>query len=398
MNLSFEIRNNVLLKMAFLIKNNANTLLEKNKIDLNSFKKENDIAMYDRLKIDALKIESMIDSLEELAKQNDPLNVERYTFTHDNGLKISNKTTAFGTVLIIYESRPDVTIEAAGIAFKSGNKIILKGGKEAVNSNLYLVNLWHKALENYGVDRSWITYLNLNRNQTQDFLKHPTQKLDLIIPRGGEKLIQFVKQYATAPVIVSGRGNNFLYIHKECDINQAIDIIINAKTTKISACNALDKVLIDINLPELDSFISTLISNLLEHKVEILGDETIQKAHKLVKPIPTPNTWYEEFLDFKIVIAVTPNETEAIQTINTYSGGHSASICTTNQEVANLFMTTVDCAAVYHNASTRFTDGFEFGLGGELAISTDKLHQRGPIGLKHLVTNKWYVIGHGQTR
>ena len=398
MNLSFEIRNNVLLKMAFLIKNNASTLLKKNKIDLNSFKKENNIAMYDRLKIDALKIESMIDSLEQLAKQNDPLNVERYTFTHDNGLKISNKTTAFGTVLIIYESRPDVTIEAAGIAFKSGNKIILKGGKEAVNSNLYLVSLWHKALENYGVDQSWITYLNLNRNQTQDFLKHPTQKLDLIIPRGGEKLIQFVKQYATAPVIVSGRGNNFLYIHKECDINQAIDIIINAKTTKISACNALDKVLIDINLPELDSFISTLISNLLEHKVEILGDETIQKAHKLVKPIPTPNTWYEEFLDFKIVIAVTPNETEAIQTINTYSGGHSASICTTNQEVANLFMTTVDCAAVYHNASTRFTDGFEFGLGGELAISTDKLHQRGPIGLKHLVTNKWYVTGHGQTR
>lgn len=398
MNLSNKIRNNVLLKMAVLIKENTALLLKKNALDLSAFEKESDLAMYDRLKIDHEKIEGMISSLNQLAEQEDPLNLERFAFTHENGLKISNRTTAFGTVLIIYESRPDVTIEASGIAFKSGNKILLKGGKEAVNSNMFLVELWQQALQDSNVDINWVTYLNFNRNQTQEFLKHPTQKLDLIIPRGGEKLIQFVKQHATAPVIVSGRGNNFLYVHKEANINEAIKIIINSKASKISACNSLDKVLIDKKLPDYENFILKLISELLSNNIQIFGDKTIQKISKERLPIVSEKTWYEEFLDYKIAIAVTTNTDHAIETINTFSGGHSACICTTNLSIAESFMNTVDCAAVYHNASTRFTDGFQFGLGGELAISTDKLHQRGPIGLKHLVTNKWYVLGNGQTR
>jgi glutamate-5-semialdehyde dehydrogenase len=187
-------------------------------------------------------------------------------------------------------------------------------------------------------------------------------------------------------------------LHKECDINQAIDIIINAKTNKISGCNALDKVLIDENLPECSAFISKLISKLLEHKVKILGDENIQKANKLVHLIPSQNTWYEEFLDYKIVLGQVASLKEAISKINTFGGGHSAAIITANEETAATFMNSVDSAAVYHNASTRFTDGGQFGLGGELAISTDKLHQRGPIGLHHLVTNKWFVKGNGQIR
>jgi len=242
-----------------------------------------------------------------------------------------------------------------------------------------------------------VEYLQFNRTETQAFLEKPTQKLDLIVPRGGERLIAFVKEYAACPVIISGRGNNFVYVEKEADLDIALNVIINAKTAKISACNALDKVLIDKNLPNKEAFVKTLISKLKEHKVEILGDTSIAKFEG-VEAILSDSIWYEEFLDYKIAIAEISSNEEAIAMINYYSGGHSSSIITTNNEVAKTFMENVDTAAVYHNASTRFTDGGQLGLGGELAISTDKLHQRGPIGLQHLVTNKWYVYGNGQIR
>lgn len=394
--LTIQDRNAVLLLMAKLIEQEKDTILKANKIDLDSYSGE-DIAMHDRLKVDDSKIKGMIDSLEQLASQEDPLGHERFDFTHENGLKISNKTAPFGTVMIIYESRPDVTIEAAGIAFKSGNKILLKGGKESLNSNLVLVNLWHKALSKNNISNNWVEYLQFNRQETQNFLEKPSQKVDLIIPRGGEKLIAFVRDNATCPVIVSGRGNNFVYVHKEADLDMALDIIINAKTTRISVCNALDKVLIDNNLLNKSEFVSKLIERLLEHNVEILVDEVF-KDHQNVKVIKNDDVWYEEFLDYKIVIGVIHSESDAISKINKYSGGHSASIITKNDKIAEQFLNNIDCAAVYHNASTRFTDGFQFGLGGELAISTDKLHQRGPIGLQHLVTNKWYIHGNGQVR
>jgi len=339
----------------------------------------------------------MISSLKQLAALEDPLNVERFQFTHDDGLDISNKTAPFGTVMIIYESRPDVTIEAAGIAFKSGNKILLKGGKESLNSNLVLVNLWHKALEVCDCSTDWISYLNYSREETQQFLEKPNQKLDLIVPRGGEKLIAFVKQHATCPVIVSGRGNNFVYVSQDADLQMALDVIINSKTTKISACNAVDKVLISRDLPRKMEFLNLLIQSLKKHKVEILTDAKLAGLEGTAQ-MTDDSVWYEEFLDYKIVIGQVPDVTEAIAHINTYGGGHSACIITSNEEEANTFMEAVDTAAVYQNASTRFTDGFQFGLGGELAISTDKLHQRGPIGLQHLVTNKWYVKGNGQVR
>ena len=300
-------------------------------------------------------------------------------------------------MLIIYESRPDVTVEAAGIAFKSGNKILLKGGKESLKSNLKIVELWHQALKENRASTGWVEYLQFNRKETQAFLEHPTQKVDLIVPRGGEKLIAFVKQHATCPVIISGRGNNFVYVHKEADQQMALDIIINAKTAKISACNALDKVLIDKNLPNKDAFIKGLVLKLKEFKVEIFGDDAISK-YDGVKAIESDDIWYQEFLDYKIAMAEIDSNEVAIAMINKYSGGHSSSIITSNYEVAKVFMQNVDNAAVYHNASTRFTDGGQLGLGGELAISTDKLHQRGPIGLEHLVTNKWYVHGNGQIR
>jgi len=395
-NLSIEQRNSVLTSMAKLVDLERDAILNANKTDIEKFA-ENDRAMYDRLIVNNEKIDGMIASLKQLAAQEDPVGKELFHFTHENGLDIYNKTASFGTVMIIYESRPDVTIEAGGIAFKSGNKILLKGGKEAINSNLVLVGLWHRALDENNISKNWVEYLSYNRSETQAFLINPGKKIDLIIPRGGEKLISFVKENATCPVIVSGRGNNFVYVHQNADLTKAIDIIINAKTAKISACNALDKVLIDCHLENFDIFLNNLINKLKEFNVEIIGDDILSEIDGVSK-LEDENIWTEEFLDYKIVIGTVDSEDKAIEKINRYSGGHSSVIITENKKAANKFMQAVDSAAVYVNASTRFTDGFEFGLGGELAISTDKLHQRGPIGLQHIVTNKWYVIGDGQIR
>lgn len=394
--LTIEKRNAVLTTMAALLAQERTALKSSNQQDLANYSGE-DLAMEKRLLVDDAKIDGMILSLQQLASQDDPVGKIRFEFVHDNGLKIYNKTAAFGTILIIYESRPDVTVEAGGIAFKSGNKILLKGGKESLLSNQKIVSLWHQALESNGVATDWVEYLNYDRAQTQAFLEKPTQKVDLIVPRGGEKLIEFTKKHATCPVIVSGRGNNFVYVSADADLDKAMSVIINAKTSNISVCNALDKVVIDVNLPNWEDFANQLVRALQERKVTVLGDATIAKATQ-ISQIDSDEIWYEEFLDYKIVIGSVSSNQEAIAKINKYCGGHSAAIITESEITAQEFMDNVDASSVYHNASTRFTDGGQFGLGGELAISTDKLHQRGPIGLQHLVTNKWYVYGEGQVR
>ena len=394
--LSIAKRNAVLSRMETLLEEERANLKAINKQDLDNYSGA-DLAMKKRLLVDDAKIDGMILSMQQLASQDDPIGVERFHFVHEKGMKITNKTAAFGTVMIIYESRPDVTVEAGGIAFKSGNKILLKGGKESLLSNLKIVALWHQALKENEVSENWVEYLNYNRTETQAFLEKPTQRVDLIVPRGGEQLIAFVKQHATCPVIVSGRGNNFVYVNQGADLQKATDIIINGKTSNISVCNALDKVLIDTNLSNWESFAQQIVANLQQYNVTVLGDQKVA-ATTGVAPIESDLIWYEEFLDYKIVIGTVNSDQEAIDKINHYCGGHSASIITENEVTAQEFMDNVDSAAVYHNASTRFTDGGQFGLGGELAISTDKLHQRGPIGLQHLVTNKWYIYGDGQIR
>ncbi|MBK0368586.1 glutamate-5-semialdehyde dehydrogenase [Flavobacterium agrisoli] len=394
--LPIEKRNAVLTTMALLLEQEREALKAINKQDLANYNGE-DLAMEKRLLVDDAKVDAMILSAKQLASQEDPVGQIRYEFTHENCLRISNKTAAFGTILIIYESRPDVTVEAGGIAFKSGNKILLKGGKESLLSNQKIVSLWHQALQSNDVATDWVEYLNYDRVQTQAFLEKPSQRIDLIVPRGGEKLIEFTKKHANCPVIVSGRGNNFLLVDNEANLEKAKNIIINGKTSNISVCNALDKVLIDINLPNWELFAKEIVSVLQDKNVEVLGDEVVAKTTG-ISAIESDDIWYEEFLDYKIVIGTVNTTQEAIEKINTYCGGHSASIITENKDKAQEFMNNVDSAAVYHNASTRFTDGGQFGLGGELAISTDKLHQRGPIGLQHLVTNKWFVYGEGQIR
>ncbi len=392
-----KTKNNVLDSMMKNIEQNRAAILEANKKDLEAFKKD-DQALYDRLVVDDSKIDGMIKAISEVRAQEDPVNQEISNATLDNGLNIINRTAPFGTIMIIYESRPDVTVEAAVLAFKANNKILLKGGKEAYNSNKELVSCWHKSLAENGLENDWIKMLVLNREETQAFLKNPTEPLDLIVPRGGERLINFVKENAKCAVLVSGRGNNFLYVAEDADWIKTLQVILNAKTDKISGCNALDKVLIDKKLPHYETRLQELKTVLEKAKVEILVDDEIKKVLSENKSIPNEATWNEEFLAMKIAVGSVDGMDEAISKINKYSGGHSSVILTEDAAKAQQFMENVDSAAVYHNASTRFTDGGQMGVGAELAISTDKLHHRGPLGLKQLVTNKYYVFGDGHVR
>lgn len=395
--ISTSVKNNVLSSMMKIIDRERKNILEANQKDLKAFQKE-DQALYDRLVVNESKIDGMIKAIEEVKAQKDPVGKEISNVTLESGLKITNKTAPFGTIMIIYESRPDVTVEAAVLAFKANNKILLKGGKEAFHSNVILEKCWHEALEENGLSKNWIQLLHLQREETQAFLKNPTEKLDLIVPRGGERLIKFVKDNASCAVLISGRGNNFLYVAKSADWEKSIKVIINAKTDKISGCNALDKVLIDKNIPNYENKLKELQAVLTNLDVSLVVDNHVGEILTENEKIEDEDIWYEEFLAMKLLIGQVNGEDEAIKMINTFSGGHSASILTEDSKLAQQFMEQVDSAAVYHNASTRFTDGGQMGVGAELAISTDKLHHRGPLGLKQLVTNKYYVFGDGHVR
>ncbi|SFT73919.1 glutamate-5-semialdehyde dehydrogenase [Lishizhenia tianjinensis] len=390
-------KNDVLDAMMRIIAENKQEIIKENQKDLDAFTKD-DQALYDRLVVNEAKVDGMIQAIKEVRQQEDPVQQVISNRTLETGLNIQNKTAPFGTIMIIYESRPDVTIEAAVLAFKANNKILLKGGKEAKFSNLILEKCWHQALKENGLSKDWIKLLHMNRAETQEFLRNPTEKLDLIVPRGGERLIAFVKEHAQCAVLISGRGNNFLYITPKADWEKTIKVVINAKTDKISGCNALDKVLIDKNIADFEAKVKDLNSILNDHQVEVVVDPSLKQTLPNNTVVEDQNTWYEEFLAMKIMLSVVENEDEAIATINKYSGGHSAAILTEDAKEAELFMEQVDSAAVYHNASTRFTDGGQMGVGAELAISTDKLHHRGPLGLKQLVTNKYYVFGDGHIR
>ncbi len=390
-----ELKNEVLTTLVQLLVTHQDQIISANQKDVAAYQGD-DESMLDRLKVNDKKVQGMIAAVQQAIALDDPEGKILYTHQPDNGLKIENRTVPFGNILIIYESRPDVTIEAAITAFKAGNKILLKGGKEARNTNLVLTEIWQKALTENGVDKNYVTYLDLDRVATQALIKTNSHQVDLIIPRGGEGLINFVRQNTDIPLIISGRGNNFLYVDNECDFEMAINLIINGKS-RISVCNALDKVLIHQDIPDFGNRLLQLIARLKENQIEVVGDVGISDEFD-VSPMANNDIYYEEFLSAKVLLGIVKNKEEAILKINKYSGKHSASIVTSNTKNAEQFLNEVDCAAVYHNASTRFTDGGEFGFGAEIAISTQKLHFRGPIGINELVTNKWFIFGNGQTR
>ncbi len=388
-----ELKNNVLRSLARLLKENAASIIEANRLDLAACPTDDEV-IYDRLKVDQAKVEKMIAAVENVTNAPDPVGRVIYSRTRRDGLKIENRCVPFGCVLIIYEARPDVSVEAAIIALKAGNRILLKGGKEARQTNLCLAGLWRKALTENGADASFVRYLDISREETQRLIEGGAEKFDVVIPRGGEALIEFVLK---APVIVSGRGNNFAYIAPDADFETAAKIVLDGKS-RLSVCNALDKVLIDERLPGLEEKIDLLTEALRSAGIEVLGDETVCQINDSAALFFGEDIWFEEFLSARIVVAVVADIEEAIEKINRYSGGHSAVIVTESAEKAERFMQEVDAAAVYHNASVRFTDGGEFGLGAEIAISTQKLHFRGPLGAEHLLTNKWFVYGNGQIR
>ena len=395
--LDTDLKNKVLKTMEELLDRGREELIRANQRDLQAFDRD-DRALYDRLVVDGEKVDQMITAVREVRQQEDPVNREISTKDLDNGLRIINKTAPFGTIMIIYESRPDVTVEAAVLAFKANNRILLKGGKEATHSNRALVDLWHRALKAHQLDPELIQLLEMDRVRTRAFLKNPDQDLDLIVPRGGERLIQFVKEHAKCAVLVSGRGNNFLYVHHKADWQKCLKVILNAKTQKISACNALDKILLDSRIEGFEEKLRELHGQLTDHGVSILVDQKVKTVLDQADQIRDEGPWDEEFLAMKCLIGAVDSLESAIGMINRHSGGHSTSIMTEDPTTALIFMENVDSAAVYQNASTRFTDGGQMGVGAELAISTDKLHHRGPLGLKELVTNKYYIFGDGQVR
>ena len=390
------LKNKVLKTLSDLLEQNREKIIVANNRDVGAFPNM-DASMLDRLKVNNKKIDGMIQSLEEVALQSDPEGKELYKNVREDGLTIINRTVPFGTILIIYESRPDVTIEAAATAFKAGNRILLKGGKESFHTNSLLTELWQESLEKYGVKKSYVEYLKLSHSETQELIKGNSNGIDLIIPRGGEGLINFVLQNSSVPVIVSGRGNNFLYIDNDVDFEMAVKLVINGKK-RISVCNAIDKVLINKNLNNLNDHISILVDNLKTKDIEVWGNSGIVDLCKEIKVNNDATTLCEEYLAPKLYLSLVDELDDAIEMINNYSGGHTAVIVTNNQSKADEFMQEVDCAAVYHNASSRFTDGGQLGVGAEIAISTQKLHFRGPLGAQELVTNKWYIYGDGQVR
>lgn len=386
----------VLHSLARLIGENRTPILDANKADVATCPPGDEV-IYDRLKVDDAKIDRMIASVEGVIALPTAVGSVISAHTRADGLRIENRRVPFGTVLIIFEARPDVCVEAAIIAVKAGNRILLKGGKEARNTNLALADLWEKALTENGVDPAFVRYLDISREETRALIAGETERFDLVIPRGGEALIDFAVKNSNAPVLISGRGNNFLYVDNEADIDMAVKIAIDGKT-RLSVCNALDKILVNRHMPGLYDRVSAFTDRFRELEIDVYGDETVFDIEPLVNPIENDSIWYEEFLSARIAIGIVNGIEEAIEKINKYSGGHSASIVTNNIANAERFMNEVDAAAVYHNASTRFTDGGEFGLGAEIAISTQKLHFRGPLGAEHLLTNKWFIHGDGQVR
>ncbi len=389
-------KNKILNDLIELIKSNSDEIILRNKQDIASARNL-DHTLIDRLKVDEGKVDSMVKAIEEVIGIEDPEFKLLSEYKHPNGMLVQNRIVPFGNILIIYESRPDVTIEAAISAFKAGNKIFLKGGKEARNTNLFLVELWHKALSKNKVSLDYIQYFDVSREETQRIIKDNPYRIDLIIPRGGEGLINYIKSNTDIPLLISGRGNNFIFIDEEVDFEMAINLVLNGKS-RLSVCNAIDKVIIHKELPNLKDKLELLKNRMIENKIEIIGSPDIAMFLPELPAIDDERIYYEEFLSAKLMFAMANNLNEAIEMINKYSGGHSAVIVTTNKENAREFQNKVDCAAVYHNASSRFTDGGQFGMGAEIAISTQKMHFRGPLGLSQLVSNKWFINGDGQIR
>lgn len=395
-NLSTNKKNQVLLAVAEKLTANAGTLIKANAIDVENGRKNHmPEGLIDRLLLTEARIEGMAEGLRQIASLDDPIGEVTGMKTRPNGLLIGQKRVPLGVIGIIYEARPNVTADAFGLCFKTGNVVILKGGSDALHSNEAIVACIRQTLEECDVTQDAIQLItDTSRETAAEFMKM-NQYVDVLIPRGGKGLIKAVVNQSTIPVIETGTGNCHIYVDETADLKMAADIIINAKTQRVGVCNACESVLVHEKVK--DAFLPVLASRLQEKHVEIRADE---EARALIPGAAqaTEEDWGTEYLDYILSIKVVSTAEEAIAHINKYNTKHSEAIITNNYEHAQKFLNEVDAAAVYVNASTRFTDGFEFGYGAEIGISTQKLHARGPMGLLALTTTKYIIYGNGQIR
>ena len=394
---STKSKNNALAAISKALKENAALIISENAKDLQTAK-ENGMseAMQDRLKLDEKRIEGMAKGVDELIAMNDPIGQVIDGFVRPNGLKITKTRVPLGVIGIIFESRPNVTVDAAALCLKAGNAVILKGGKEAIYSNICLEKIMREALEKTGLPADIIQVVENTSRETTNELMKLNGYVDVLIPRGSARLIQAVVTTATVPVIETGAGNCHVYIDKSADIDMAVNITDNSKTQRPSVCNAIESLLVHKDIA--DAFLPMIAERFKSHNVKIYGcDKTIEILGNSVEKA-TDTEYATEFNDYIIAVKVVDSIDEAISHIRKYSTRHSECIVTQSLDDARKFQHEVDAAAVYVNASTRFTDGGEFGYGAEIGISTQKLHARGPMGLSELTTVKYLIDGNGQIR
>ncbi|MFA6866583.1 MAG: glutamate-5-semialdehyde dehydrogenase [Clostridia bacterium] len=389
-------KNEILRKIKLGIESNVDKIKESNEIDLENAKIAGiKGAFFDRLTLTDARIKTMCDGIEDIIKLPDYVGKVESKTILENGLELSRVHAPLGVVGIIYEARPNVTVDATALCIKSSNAVVLKGGKEAINTNRILVDIMKKVLIEEGIDHNFIAFIDsTDREDTAKMLKCGTD-IDVVIPRGGEKLKKFVVATATMPVIASSGGNCHIFVEESANFDMANKIIENAKISRPSVCNALETLLVQRSIAS--SFLNNCLENLYNKGVEIRGTKEVQGFFGKTKVIEE-DEFYTEYEDMIIKVKIVDDINQAISLINEYSTNHSDGIVTENKEHADKFGREIDSAVVYVNASNRFTDGFCFGLGAEMGISTQKLHVRGPIGLKELTSIKYVVRGNGQVR
>lgn len=394
--LGSEAKNKALKKAAEYLIEAQDALLEANEKDMTAAREKGMAqGLLDRLALNGDRIRGMAEGLLQVAAAEDPVGEVLNMKKRPNGLMIGQKRVPLGVIGIIYEARPNVTADAFGLCFKSGNVVILKGGSDALHSNEAIVAVLQRALSDCGLPETAVQLIaSQDREVTARFMKM-NEYVDVLIPRGGAGLIRKVVQESTVPVIETGTGNCHIYVDASADLDMAVEILFNAKTQRIGVCNACESLVVHEAVA--DTFLPMAATRLSEKKVELRGDEKAMKAENSILSAGEED-WGREYLDYILSVKTVRNIDEAIAHINRYNTGHSEAIITRDYANAQRFLDEIDAAAVYVNASTRFTDGGEFGFGAEIGISTQKLHARGPMGLKELTTTKYIIYGNGQIR
>ncbi|MFD9626695.1 glutamate-5-semialdehyde dehydrogenase [Peribacillus muralis] len=394
--LTTEKKNEALEQIAKQLVNDKETLLKENEKDLVEGRKKGlNGSILDRIMLNDARIADMASAIRLLMELKDPIGEIMETIEKENGLLIKKLRVPIGVIGMIYEARPNVTIDAATLSLKTGNAVILRGSSSARHSNIALVSSIHKALEKTGIPVEAVQLIEDTSRETAKELFHLNEYLDVLIPRGGKNLIETVIKESTVPVLETGAGNCHIFIDETADIAMVERIVLNGKTQRPSVCNAIESLLIHESWFQGNG--ARLLSLLDEAGIEIFGDEEVSLTFPKAQAA-TEDDWSNEYLALKISVKTVHDVTEAIEHINRYGTKHSEAILTENGQNASLFLNKVDAAAVYHNASTRFTDGFEFGYGAEIGISTQKLHARGPMGLPAMTSSKYFIYGQGQIR